>query len=91
LLDWGLVRRDALFYPVGCRPKNSQRFLRPDVLSMLCHGVLGLWTNDGAISYMHIMRCPQFMGQEILPALRETDRESELRDHLQKALEVRHS
>jgi alkanesulfonate monooxygenase SsuD/methylene tetrahydromethanopterin reductase-like flavin-dependent oxidoreductase (luciferase family) len=66
-------------------PETVIKKLR-DVLSVLRPGTLGVWTNDGSISHADNMRCLQLMGREVLPALREIDRELELTDPFQKAL-----
>ena len=55
-----------------------------EVLARIRPGVVGVWTNDGAISHDDSMRCLELMGQEVLPALREIGQELELPDPFQK-------
>jgi alkanesulfonate monooxygenase SsuD/methylene tetrahydromethanopterin reductase-like flavin-dependent oxidoreductase (luciferase family) len=38
-------------------------------------GILGPWTNDGDIGFEDSMRCIKYMGQEVIPALREISKE----------------
>jgi len=56
-----------------------------DVLSVIRPGILGVWSNDGSIGHADAMHCLQLMGREVLPALREMDREFKLTDPFQKA------
>ena len=55
-----------------------------EVLTSIRPGILGVWTNDGAISHKDSMRCLELIGQEVLPALREIGEELDLPDPFEK-------
>ncbi len=65
-------------------PDTVVRKLR-EVMTSMRPGILGIWTNDGAINHRDSMRCLELMGQEVLPALREIGEELDLPDPFQKA------
>ncbi len=58
----------------------ARGYLVGTVLAALRPGILGVWTNDGAISHEDTMQCLTLMGQEVLPALRDIAKELDLTD-----------
>lgn len=59
---------------IAGRPETVIRKLR-EVITATRPGILSLWANDGFMSQEDSMTCIRLMGQEVLPAIRETARE----------------
>lgn len=59
---------------IAGRPETVIRKLR-EVITATRPGILSLWANDGFISQADSMTCIRLMGQEVLPAIRETAKE----------------
>lgn len=63
---------------IAGRPETVIRKLR-EVITATRPGILSLWANDGFMSQADSMTCIRLMGQEVLPAIRETAKELGLR------------
>jgi len=59
---------------IAGRPETVIRKLR-EVITATRPGILSLWANDGFMSQADSMTCIRLMGQEVLPAIRETARD----------------
>lgn len=59
---------------IAGRPETVIRKLR-EVITATRPGILSLWANDGFMSQEDSMTCIRLMGQEVLPAIRETAKE----------------
>ncbi|MFC7540487.1 LLM class flavin-dependent oxidoreductase [Siccirubricoccus deserti] len=59
-------------------PKTVTAKLR-QVMEQTRPGIMSLWANDGAVSHADSMTCIRLFGEEVLPALRETAKELDLK------------
>jgi alkanesulfonate monooxygenase SsuD/methylene tetrahydromethanopterin reductase-like flavin-dependent oxidoreductase (luciferase family) len=72
---------------IAGRPETVIAKLR-HVLEETRPGILALWANDGFMSQADSMTCIRLMGEEVLPALRETAQALDLRDPFEAASPV---
>ncbi|WP_431268960.1 hypothetical protein [Dankookia sp. P2] len=56
---------------IAGKPETVIAKLR-QVMEQTRPGIMSLWANDGAVSQADSLTCIRLLGQEVLPALRET-------------------